>query len=85
MPALQSRLTTCFRVFYDYLHPVPDNRVHYHIEYVGGQRVALCHASLLSERCPVVTPRSSHHGQAAPVVSTNDILNTANMRQKFLN
>ena len=45
------------------------DRVHYHIEDGGGQQVALCHASLPSERCPVVAPCSSHHGQAAPVIS----------------
>ena len=69
MPALPSRLPLRFRVFNDSVHPVSDNRVNYQIEYVGLQWVDLRHSSLPSERFPVVTPRSSYHGQTEPVVS----------------
>ena len=59
---------TWLHLFHDQVHPVPDDRFHYHIKYGGGQQVALRHASLPSECRSVVTPRSGHHGQAAPEV-----------------
>ena len=44
-----------------------DDRVHHHIKYGGGQRVALRHTSLPFERHAVIPPRSGQHGQVAPV------------------
>ena len=41
---------------------VPDDRVHYHIEYCGGQRVALRHPPRAFESRPVVPSCSSRHG-----------------------
>ena len=47
MPDLPSCFPPCFRFLHYSVYPVPDDRVHHHIENRGGQRVALRHASLV--------------------------------------
>ena len=65
--SLPSRLSFLLSLFDYPIYPVPDDRVHHHIEDCGGQRVALCNSPRPLKRFSVVSACPRHHGEAAPI------------------
>ena len=63
---LVSSLPSCLSLLHNLCHqplyPVPDDRVHYHIENCGGQRVALRNPPSPLKGLPIVAACSHHYG-----------------------